>query len=361
MYYSIYKNNRHDFIITGDESGIHGVFFFSKEKLQEIKEKNYLCADGVFFAVTHQLDEFFKGKRRAFELTLNPQGTIFQKKVWNALRNIPFGETRSYQDIAKEIGHDKAVRAVGTANKNNPIAIIVPCHRVIGKDGTLGGYNRGIELKRKILDLEKLYVIYQNLLKAYGKQNWWPAESDYEMMIGAVLTQNTSWANVEKAINQLRGYISPNKIKDMTEEKLGECIRSSGYYNQKATRIKLLTKWFETYDYKIEKAKKKSAEELRFELLAISGIGKETADSVLTYALDKPHFIIDTYTRRIFYRIGFDVPKEYDEFRKWIEVSIAEEIYGEYHALIVKHAKEHCCKIPRCEACPLVSICQKRI
>ena len=105
--------------------------------------------------VDKQMREDFEGKRKAFELPLRPDGTDFQKKVWNALLEIPFGETRSYQDIANAVGSPKACRAVGMANHHNPIIIVIPCHRVIGKNGKLVGYGGGLSMKEKLLLLEK--------------------------------------------------------------------------------------------------------------------------------------------------------------------------------------------------------------
>ena len=102
-----------------------------------------------------QLREYFEGIRKEFTISLNPQGSSFQKKVWEALLQIPYGETRSYKEIAQIIGNEKASRAVGMANHNNPIMCIIPCHRVIGSDGSLIGYRGGIEIKVKLLQLEK--------------------------------------------------------------------------------------------------------------------------------------------------------------------------------------------------------------
>ncbi|OEH93264.1 methylated-DNA--[protein]-cysteine S-methyltransferase [Bacillus solimangrovi] len=102
-----------------------------------------------------QLDQYFKGERQQFDLPVEFEGTEFQKKVWNGLLTIPFGEVWSYKDLAVEIGNEKAVRAVGNANRNNPISIIIPCHRVIGANGTLTGYAGGLHRKEWLLDHEK--------------------------------------------------------------------------------------------------------------------------------------------------------------------------------------------------------------
>lgn len=102
-----------------------------------------------------QLEEYFAGARREFTIPLAPKGTGFQMRVWEALRTIPYGETRSYAQVAALAGSPKAFRAAGMANHHNPISIIIPCHRVIGKDGSLTGYGGGLEVKKFLLDLEK--------------------------------------------------------------------------------------------------------------------------------------------------------------------------------------------------------------
>ncbi len=112
-------------------------------------------SQSVIDATKEQLTQYFKGERKVFDLPLAPKGTELQKKVWAALLEIPYGETRSYGDIAEAVGNPKGARAVGMANNRNPIAIIIPCHRVIGKDGSMVGYGGGIPAKEKLLELEK--------------------------------------------------------------------------------------------------------------------------------------------------------------------------------------------------------------
>ena len=111
-------------------------------------------ADALTDLAARQLDEYFKGKRQVFDVPLDPQGTKFQRSVWKALQEIPFGETKSYKQIALMINNPKACRAVGLANNRNPIWIMIPCHRVIGSDGSLTGYGGGLEMKQKLLELE---------------------------------------------------------------------------------------------------------------------------------------------------------------------------------------------------------------
>jgi len=211
--------------------------------------------------------------------------------------------------------------------------------------------------------MKELKDIYNTLFIEYGERNWWPAKTPFEIMVGAILTQNTTWINVEKAITQFGDRLTPEFIEAASIEELAEIIKSSGYYNQKASKLKALTAWFKKYSYDINEVRKVKKERLREELLAVKGIGKETADSILTYALDKPSFVIDTYTKRILYRLGYDIPQSYDELRIEIEKDMPRdlELYNEYHALFVEHAKQHCRKKPICEACPLEAICRQRV
>lgn len=112
-----------------------------------------------------QLMEYFAGKRRTFSLPLAPKGTPFQKEVWQALSSIPYGQTRSYADIAAQVGRPKAFRAVGMANNRNPIPIVIPCHRVVGSSGDMVGYAYGTKIKRYLLELEGIDV------DALGRRN----------------------------------------------------------------------------------------------------------------------------------------------------------------------------------------------
>lgn len=122
------------------------------------KEFDIIHKPEAFKKVKHQLQDYFERKRQTFSIDFDFYGTSFQKKVWQALSEIPFGNTRSYQDIAIAIGNPKAVRAVGGAVNKNPLSIVVPCHRVIGKNGKMVGYNGGIDKKEFLLQLESSFV-----------------------------------------------------------------------------------------------------------------------------------------------------------------------------------------------------------
>lgn len=141
-------------LLAGNDHGLQ-LISFQCGKGSRAPEPDWLESPSFFRGVTRQLAEYFRGKRITFELKLAPRGTPFQLAVWNALVRIPYGRTRSYADIAKTIGRPRAVRAVGTANGSNPLPIVVPCHRVIGKDGSLVGYGGGLKIKQALLALER--------------------------------------------------------------------------------------------------------------------------------------------------------------------------------------------------------------
>ncbi|MEM7007741.1 MAG: endonuclease III domain-containing protein [Thermodesulfobacteriota bacterium] len=202
--------------------------------------------------------------------------------------------------------------------------------------------------------------IYQLLYQKYGPQGWWPGDTKLEYVLGAILTQNTSWKNVEKAISNLKSLdlISANKLKLLSVDELALLIKPSGYYNQKAIKIKYFINFlFENYSGDLDKLFKEDIQTLRNNLLHIKGIGPETADSIILYGAVKPIFVIDAYTYRIFSRHGI-VPEEtnYNEMQELFMDSLEHEptIFNEYHALIVKLGKEHCKKRkPICTGCPL--------
>ncbi|MBU2590969.1 MAG: endonuclease III domain-containing protein [Nitrospinota bacterium] len=208
----------------------------------------------------------------------------------------------------------------------------------------------------------KILAVYNSLFAAFGEQHWWPSDSPLETCIGAILTQNTAWTNVEKAIDNLKreGLIDLKGLMDIEEERLAQLIRPSGYFNIKAKRLKSFISFIsDNYGGSLETffAEKDNIREI---LLSVKGVGPETADSILLYAGNIPTFVIDTYTKRIFVRLG--IAKEdisYDALQKVFIESLPQEaqLYNEYHALIVRLAKEHCRKKPICEGCPLSSIC----
>lgn len=153
-YYIKYVSPVADLYLVEEQGQLVEIAFHHLEKKEEMEEKN----TELLQEVKRQLEEYFSGRLQNFDLPLKPKGTDFQKQVWKALLTIPYGETKSYEDIAKQIGKEKAVRAVGGANHVNPISIVIPCHRVIGKNGNLTGYGGGLEVKEKLLELERKKV-----------------------------------------------------------------------------------------------------------------------------------------------------------------------------------------------------------
>ncbi len=214
--------------------------------------------------------------------------------------------------------------------------------------------------------MSDLMTIYQHLFDRYGPRHWWPAESPFEMAIGAILTQNTNWGNVEKAIANLReaDALNSETICSLSPATLEELIRPSGFFRQKAQRLQLFACYLrDNYQTSLEKMLQQPLDPLRQELLALKGIGPETADSILLYAGKHLSFVVDAYTGRLFSRLGLLCGTEkYQQIRKFFMLHLPEDValYNEYHALIVIQCKEHCRKRPCCAGCPLESDCNYR-
>jgi endonuclease III related protein len=203
--------------------------------------------------------------------------------------------------------------------------------------------------------------IYEKLFSTYGPRRWWPGDSAFEVMVGAVLTQNTAWINVEQAIANLKRarMLSVKAIAEAHPKRLASLIRPSGYFNIKAKRLRALCRWVVAQGG-LKRLARMSTEELRCALLAVHGIGPETADDILLYAFERPVFVIDAYTRRVFARLGaIEGPEPYETLRRTFEMSLGEDVplYNEYHALIVRHGKDTCRKQPQCDRCCLATVC----
>ncbi|NPA39867.1 MAG: endonuclease III domain-containing protein [Thermodesulfobacteria bacterium] len=207
---------------------------------------------------------------------------------------------------------------------------------------------------------EVLMEVFEKLYQHFGPQNWWPAETPFEVCVGAILTQNASWKNVEKAINNLKqkDLLDPFKLYELPINALAELIRPCGFYNLKAKRLKNFLKVLvEEFNGDLEKLFALGLEKAREKLLRIKGLGKETVDSMLLYAGNFPIFVVDAYTYRIFFRHGL-IPEEvtYDEIQELFMNNLEPDpkLFNEYHALLVKCGKTYCKrKEPLCEKCPL--------
>lgn len=205
----------------------------------------------------------------------------------------------------------------------------------------------------------KLMDMFDIMLNHFGPQHWWPGESVFEIMVGAILTQNTNWNNVEKAIDNLKKdcLLSMKALHSISQEELAKRIRPAGYFNVKAGRLKNLIKsLMERYGGDIDNFLSEETRELREFLLSIKGVGPETADSIILYAADRPLFVIDAYTYRILHRHAMlDDSMTYDELQELFMDNLPEdyELYNEFHALIVRTGKEYCGRIPKCDICPL--------
>ena len=240
---------------------------------------------------------------------------------------------------------------------------------------------------------EFLQDMFGRLLGRFGPQGWWPGETPFEVMIGAILTQNTNWGNVEKAIANLKreADFTPQGLLALPTERLAELIRPSGYFNQKAAKLREFLEFYlsttggetrrsnqnrqgarrglkrdsqealsrlkQESQQALRRMRRRSLAALRRDLLAVRGIGPETADSILLYALGKPVFVVDAYTRRVLSRHGACRPDaSYDELQRLFmdHLPADTKLFNEFHALLVRVGKEHCRKSsPRCEGCPL--------
>lgn len=208
-------------------------------------------------------------------------------------------------------------------------------------------------------------ALHDALLDHFGPQHWWPGDSPFEVMLGAVLTQNTAWTNVERAIAALKAHnaLSAMAILDLPDAELAALIRPAGYFNVKTRRLKSLCQFLlerEVADAPEQYAKQAPLPELRERLLAVYGVGEETADSILLYALGLPSFVVDTYTRRSFTRLGLLTGAESYaaiQARFHTELPSNRALFNEFHALIVALGKHYCRPKPRCTNCPLLSRC----
>jgi endonuclease-3 related protein len=204
-----------------------------------------------------------------------------------------------------------------------------------------------------------LTAIYHALFERHGNLRWWPAETPYEVIVGAVLTQNTAWGNVEKAMANFAGDLSPQYVMSLDMDTLIEIIRPAGFFNQKAIYLREVTAWFGRYRFNVSAVQKLPLEQARAELLSVRGVGNETADAILLYAFGVPSFVVDAYTVRLLSRLPIDAGKGYEKIKAHFERELPRDvkIYNNFHALIVLNAKEHCRKKPVCKECPLSEMC----
>jgi endonuclease-3 related protein len=214
------------------------------------------------------------------------------------------------------------------------------------------------------LPSRRLRAVYRRLLARYGPQHWWPARTPFEVIVGAVLTQNTAWTNVEQAIANLEAAaaLDAQALLDLPEQRLATLLRPSGYFNVKAARLRAVCTWYVARGGHARLRRWPSAR-LRDALLGLHGVGPETADDILLYAFDRPVFVIDAYTRRLFARLGLVEGREpYEALRGACERALGPDapLYNDYHAQIVQHAKVHCRPRPRCAGCCLADLCPSR-
>jgi endonuclease-3 related protein len=212
---------------------------------------------------------------------------------------------------------------------------------------------------------QQLTELYRLLFAFHGPQHWWPADSPFEVIVGAILTQSAAWSNVEKAILNLKnaGALSPDAIRDLPPEELGRLVYPSGYYNAKALKLKAFAGYLrDSHQDSLDSLFSLDVPKLRNDLLAVHGVGPETADSIILYAGRKPVFVIDAYTQRIIDRLGLAPEgKDYSDYQRLFmeNLPVDEQLFNEYHALLVRHGKEVCKKAPLCDGCCLSELCPR--
>jgi endonuclease-3 related protein len=210
---------------------------------------------------------------------------------------------------------------------------------------------------------QTLLNIYQRLMAQYGPQHWWPAREPFEVIVGAILTQSAAWVNVEKAIANLKAAsaLSPAALRRLPHAEVARLVHPCGYYNVKARKLQAFAHWLgEHYHDSLEKLFARDMASLREQLLAIYGIGEETADSIILYAANKPAFVIDAYTRRIINRLGMAPDgNSYKAYQEFFMANLPSDIrlFNEYHALLVCLAKNVCQSRPLCPQCCLNDMC----
>ncbi len=206
---------------------------------------------------------------------------------------------------------------------------------------------------------------YYRLLRAhFGHQHWWPGDTPFEICVGAILTQNTAWANVEKAIGNLKRAraLSPRALHRLSEKQVAQLIRPAGYFNVKARRLKAFVDFlFEQYHGSVSRMWKEELTALRTKLLAVNGIGPETADSMLLYAAKQPIFVVDAYTKRVLVRHGLvKQSATYDEVQQLFHSKLKAHdprLFNDFHAQFVAVGKTYCqSRVALCEDCPLRSL-----
>jgi len=226
----------------------------------------------------------------------------------------------------------------------------------LGERGPYVGTPPPRRAPRRWAEHDGLDALLSELHAGFGFQRWWPAHTPFEVLIGAVLTQNTAWTNVELALANLRAarVLTPAQILNVRDDRLRAALRPSGYFNVKARKLRELSAWYLEYGG-LAALRTRPLEQVRADLLGVWGVGPETADSILCYAAGRPTAVVDAYTRRILSRHGWiEADAPYEVVRAWLSERLRAQqwILEEFHALFVRAGYHNCKKAARCDACP---------
>ncbi|NLN60445.1 MAG: methylated-DNA--[protein]-cysteine S-methyltransferase [Deltaproteobacteria bacterium] len=257
-----------------------------------------------------QLSEYFSGSRKDFTVPLLLKGTVFQQSVWQALREIPYGETRSYKEIAVGVGNPKACRAVGMANNRNPIAIVVPCHRVVGYDGSLTGYAGGLPIKQYLLDLEKSnlqrnYFFYGEkeiehlksrdpilgeAIDRIGKINREITSDIFAALVKSIVGQQISTKAQTSIWNRMRNGIRPMDPQSINQLCVQE-LRAFGISGRKALYIKDMAEQILNGRVDLPALAAMPEEEVCETLVRLKGVGVWTAEMIMLFSMQRPDIL----------------------------------------------------------------------
>ncbi len=323
--------------ITSDLNALISLDFISDNTINKENTFENVTDNKLLDLAYTQLSEYFNKKRRIFDIPLRAEGSDFQKMIWSNLQKIPYGRTRSYRQLANIAGNDKAYRAAGNANGKNPLPIFIPCHRVIHKNGGLGGFSADIKIKEKLLELEKSnsnWIDFKEsdyndlsskddkiseLIKQTGILEYEYNPDLFENLVYNIINQQISMKAADSIWNKLKSnlVVTPENINLV---KIGD-ISLCGISENKASYIKDTASKIVNGEIDLQELKTKSDDEIVSTLTKLRGVGKWTADMMLIFSFGRKNILSyeDYGIRRGICKLyGFDSisREEFDNYKK---------------------------------------------